>query len=220
MNPNDIVLAVSENVDQIKYADTEKSWKVSDQITIDWRNVLPRPPNNSSEQTLKELQYLSRVTNRLSFQQKELVELVDDEPLELFKPTLKKYGLTLDRPRFKEVWKITRPVIMNLKWMFNRPRPDQLAPRFGLNINIIQSKTHRTPAYPSGHTAYAAMGAHLLSARYPEYSGLFFRSVKVAAYARCLQGVHYPSDNAVAMAISAVIWEDIKYTTFLETETV
>ena len=30
----------SENINSVKYTDSKRSWKVSDRITIDWRNVL------------------------------------------------------------------------------------------------------------------------------------------------------------------------------------
>ena len=40
--------AFSENINSVKYTDSKKSWKVSDRITIDWKNVLPDPPANNS----------------------------------------------------------------------------------------------------------------------------------------------------------------------------
>ena len=48
------------------------------------------------------------------------------------------------------------------------PRPgqaeeDQLADLLDYNINVTESRTHHTPAYPSGHTVYAALGAYLFS---------------------------------------------------------
>jgi acid phosphatase (class A) len=108
------------------------------------------------------------------------------------------------------------PVIKNIKYKFNRPRPYQLASIYNIEINAIMTKTHRTPSYPSGHTAYAALGAYILSAKYPKYSSDFFSKVSLAGMARMLQGVHYPSDNEAAMIISGAIWEDIRYSLFPE----
>tara|TARA_R110000737_G_scaffold347568_1_gene379363 strand:- start:172 stop:516 length:345 start_codon:yes stop_codon:yes gene_type:complete len=108
------------------------------------------------------------------------------------------------------------PVIENLKYKFNRPRPYQLAPLYNININIIETNSHKRPAYPSGHTAYAALGAYILSAKYPQYSSEFFSQVSTAGMARMLQGVHYPSDNEASMVISAAIWENIRYDLFPE----
>lgn len=185
---------------------------VSDLITIGWESVLPEPRANSSPETLKELEYLAKLTKRLSYFDKILIETVDNEPLDLFSRTLSRNKLKpITKKQWEKIWNLARPVVMNLKIKFNRPRPYQLADIYGLKINVIETETHNTPAYPSGHTYYTAIAAHLYSAMYPDYSGEFFHKVNLAGLARCLQGVHYPSDNDAAMALSGVVWEDIKY---------
>jgi len=208
--------SIAERIDTVVYTDTSKSWKVSKSITIDWKSVLPSPPKNNSEETKKELDYLAKLTDSLSIADKNLVSLVDNEPLDLYNDILRRHGLKMPRDKFKKVWNISLPIIMNLKYQFNRPRPEQLAKFYGLTINVIETKTHQTPAYPSGHTAYAAMGAYLLSDMYPEHSGEFFSRVGDAGHARCLQGVHYPSDNEASMVITGAIWQDIRYKMFPE----
>ena len=100
---------------------------------------------------------------------------------------------------------------MILKYKYDRPRPFQLAGVYNKEINIIETGTHSTPAYPSGHTAQGGVCAGLLSALYPEYSSEFYAMVEEVGDARMLQGVQYPSDKDAAMLISAAIWEDIKY---------
>ena len=206
--------SIAERIDTVVYTDTSKSWKVSKSITIDWKSVLPSPPKNNSEETKKELDYLAKLTDSLSIADKNLVSLVDNEPLDLYNDILRRHGLKMPRDKFKKVWNISLPIIMNLKYQFNRPRPEQLAKFYGLTINVTETKTHQTPAYPSGHTAYTAMGAYLLSDMYPEHSGEFFSKVGDAGYARCLQGVHYPSDNEASMVITGAIWQDIRYKLF------
>ena len=100
---------------------------------------------------------------------------------------------------------------MNLKWQYNRPRPHQLSPKFGVEINYISTDTTDTPSYPSGHTAYAAMLASVLSEMYPEYSGELYELVNVAGKAREMQGVHYESDNDASMVIVGALWQDVRY---------
>ena len=80
----------------------------------------------------------------------------------------------------------------------------------------LESDSMKSPAYPSGHTAYAALGAYLLADMYPEQSSEFFGKVGDAGHARCLQGVHYPSDNEAAMVITGAIWQDVRYKMFPE----
>ena len=218
MKLSDIEKAFSENINSIKYTDSKKSWKVSDRITIDWKNVLPKPPANNSKETRKELEYLQNLTKNLTVQEKALVHLVDGEPLDIYNPILKKHRLEMPKKDFKKIYNLTYPVIMNLKHQYNRPRPKQLGDRLGFKINVIETKTHHTPAYPSGHTVYAAMGAYLLADKYPELSSEFFRKISDAGLARCLQGVHYPSDNEASMVISSAIWQDLRYKLFPDLE--
>ncbi len=214
----DLDKAFSENINSVKYTDSKKSWKVSNRITIDWRNVLPDPPANNSKETRKELEYLQAITKNLTISDRNLIELVDKEPLDLYASVLKSYGLKMPNLDFDKIWNITRPIIMNLKHQYNRPRPEQLAERLGFKVNVVKTKTHQTPAYPSGHTAYAAMGAYLLADMYPELSSGFFKKIGEAGLARCLQGVHYPSDNEASMVISGAIWQDIRYKLFPDLE--
>jgi acid phosphatase (class A) len=218
MKLSDIEKAFSENINSIKYTDSKKSWKVSDRITIDWKNVLPKPPSNNSKETRKELEYLQNLTKNLTVQEKALVHLVDGEPLDIYNSILKKHRLEMPKKDFKKIYNLTYPVIMNLKHQYNRPRPKQLGDRLGFKINVIETKTHHTPAYPSGHTVYAAMGAYLLADKYPELSSEFFRKISDAGLARCLQGVHYPSDNEASMVISSAIWQDLRYKLFPDLE--
>ena len=69
--------AFSENINSVKYTDSKKSWKVSDRITIDWKNILPDPPANNSKETQKELDYLQAITKNLTFRDKNLIELAN-----------------------------------------------------------------------------------------------------------------------------------------------
>ena len=214
MDYSEIVEQFSAKIDSLKYTDKDKSWDVSEDITIGWRRILPEPPKNTSKRTLMELEYLAKLTKNIDGADEYLIKLVDKEPLDLFNDTLRRNNLDFDRADFKKIWNIGLPIIMNLKYQYNRARPEQLAPFFGLTINVQKTSTHQTPAYPSGHTAYTAFAAYLLSDMYPKFSSEFFHQVGVTGYARCLQGVHYPSDNEASMIISGAIWEDVRYKLF------
>lgn len=206
--------SLSSKLDSVVYTENTKTWKVSNLVTIDWEGVLPSPPKNTSDQTKKELIYLQDITNNLSYEDKNLIRLVDKEPLDLYKPIFEKIRQPMPVKDFKKIWKISEPIVMNLKHKFNRPRPKQLADLLDYSINVAETETHHTPAYPSGHTVYAALGAYLFSDMYPQYSSEFFKMINLAGFARCLQGVHYPSDNEASMVISGAIWQDVRYKLF------
>ena len=105
----DLDKAFSENINSVKYTDSKKSWKVSNRITIDWRNVLPDPPANNSKETRKELEYLQAITKNLTISDRNLIELVDKEPLDLYASVLKSHGLKMPNLDFDKIWNITRP---------------------------------------------------------------------------------------------------------------
>ena len=199
-----------KSIDSIGYTDKKESMKVDSIITLDWQNLLVEPPKNSSYVTKRELEYLQSITSRKTEREKELIKLVDKESLELFIPILKERGLEVPYKLVAETWELVWPVIYNLKFKFNRPRPEQLAPLYQIKVDVTETTTHQTPAYPSGHTSYAALIAHILSDMYPKYRNLFFRQVGIAGFARCVQGVHYPSDNQAAIDATKYIWQNIK----------
>jgi len=210
--------SLSSRLDSVVYTNKTRTWKVNKIITIDWEGVLPEPPKNTSEETKKELQYLEKLTSNLGYEEKNLIDLVDKEPLDLYKPIFSKMGKPIPKKDFEKIWKISEPIVMNLKHKFNRPRPKQLGDLLNYKINVTESRTHNTPAYPSGHTVYAALGAYLFSDMYPHKSSEFFKMISLAGLARCLQGVHYPSDNEASMVISGAIWQDVRYKLFPQLE--
>ena len=204
---------VSDNIVSMKYSDNippEK--KVSDLVSIDWKNVLPEPPENNSQITREEIQEVSELSDKRTDRQVELVMVVDKDIRVMFERLLKDNNLSYPAEKIKKIYNtIVFPVIMNLKWQYNRPRPYQLAPKFGVKIDYIPTDTINTPSYPSGHTAYATIIASVLSEMYPEFSSEFYELVNVAGKAREIQGVHYESDNDASMVIVGALWQDIKY---------
>ena len=192
--------------------DLEPDKKVSNLISIDWRNVLPEPPKNNSEVTRQELMELSKLTKNRTQEQLELVMAVDKKVDDIFIEYLEKANLSFPQKIVDKLYNtIFYPIFMNLKWQYNRPRPYQLGPLLGIEIDYIETKTHHTPAYPSGHTAYGAMLASFLSEIYPSHSSNFYNLANVVGLARKLQGVHYESDNSSAMVIAGAIWEDVRF---------
>ncbi len=216
---SEINKSIASSIDSVVYKENLKNRKVSSIITIDWGGVKQEPPKNTAEETRKELEYLQSLTSNLSYEEKNLVHLVDKEPLDLYKPIFDSMGQPIPKKEFKKLYNIADPIITNLKNKFNRPRPKQLGDLLDYRINVIETKTHHTPAYPSGHTIYAALGAYLFSDMHPHRSSEFFKMIEVAGFARCLQGVHYPSDNEASMVISGAIWQDVRYKLFPNLQT-
>ncbi len=206
------------NIDKITYVDNFE-YKNSRYASMDFPevggldlfNIAPEPPKNSSDITRNELLYLQRITTSRSKSQMELIHTIDDDPMHLFKKVVSKYNLDFPTNFFKAAYYTSVIAIVDhLKFFYNRPRPYQLARHYDIRVNRIITKTHKTPAYPSGHTMYAALISEILSDKYPQHKQEFEKQVSLCGEARELQGVHYPSDNTASIKIMKTIYPQIK----------
>ena len=136
--------------------------------------------------------------------------MADNEPSDLFMPYLKRNSLSYPKELIDLALDNTYPVWLKVKYHYKRPRPFQLAPHLGFVISVIQTKTHQTPAYPSGHQTEASTIAEVLSSLYPEHKAKFYEIGAMVGRARVLQGVHYQSDNDAAMYMTRLLWANIK----------
>ena len=210
--------SIVESIDNIKFS-TDKDfeyWKKNPYpivvgLDIEWKNLIPNPPPNRSEQTKSELRQVQLVSTNRTDAEVKLVYEVDKDPGLIFVPFLENKKLRYPKEEIEAYWSVIYPLVMNLKWFYNRPRPYQLGPKYGMEIKYIRTETHNTPAYPSGHTAYGNLVSLVLSEKYPEYAKDFKVFSDQTGEARVLQGVHYPSDNDAAVKLTNNIWRDIKY---------
>jgi hypothetical protein len=86
-----------------------------------------------------------------------------------------------------------------------------LAKYYDLNIDVIVTDTHHTAAYPSGHTVYSSLVAHIIEYYYPTVNKQKLDSlVKDTGKARILQGVHYPSDNLASIKLTKFLFNKLK----------
>ena len=83
------------------------------------------------------------------------------------------------------------PIILFCKNLFNRARPKQI----NKNLNVFESISANTPAFPSGHTCQAYYLAKKLSIKYPEKKEVLFELAEKCGQARIYAGLHYPSDH-------------------------
>ena len=206
----------SKDVDDLKYElepnDRDKEWlkKEHPLLTLDWLDLIPEPPKNSSQSTRSDLEEIEKETRDVSKEEFDLIMLVDKEPSDLFQPYLKKHNLKYPKELIDKVLDNVYPVWLKLKYHYKRPRPFQLAPHLGYVISVIQTKTHQTPSYPSGHSIEGSIIAEVLSTLYPEHESTFKDFARSVGRARLLQGVHYQTDNEASYIVAEKCWENIK----------
>lgn len=206
------------SIDKITYVDNfeyKKSHYASMDFPelgkIDLFNIVSDPAKNSSQTTKNELLYLQRLTKNLSKSDVDLVYKVDDDPMYLFKEFVFDNKLEFPTQFFTVMYyTCVIAVVDHLKYFYNRARPYQLADYYNIKINRIVTKTHGTPAYPSGHTMYAGLIAEILADKYPKHSNKLNTFVDMCGKARELQGVHYPSDNEASKKIIKTIYPQLK----------
>lgn len=105
----------------------------------------------------------------------------------------------------------TKPLIIKLKFYFQRPRPYQLAEHYKLKLFPYSSKSASSPSYPSGHTLQARVICHVLGNHFPERFEFFENLAKDVEYSRLYMGLHYPSDNDYALYIAETIIRDKEF---------
>ena len=220
LTPDEIIKELgsvfSNKVDSIKYVEGETpKWQLPDVFKgVDPSTVLTTPPTNTSKTTLKEIKIVKDATEKRK-KDKDFEKFVlefDETPWKPFERRLLKNGFSQDKVdhmkfHFNNVWKNSKNLVKTFKHHFNRPRPAQIAPFFGIEIDVLKTETHHTPAYPSGHVVIA----YLMNKIVEDYTGSSCckEFVGLMGAARIGQGVHYPSDNAAGVELGEFIWEKL-----------
>lgn len=190
------IVTSKKPIDEVAYLEHKVNYHDNISIlNIDLDKIIPPPPKNSSLTTAKELEEISKATKSRTSSEIELISSVDKDPVHIFTDYLRRNNLTFPKEKFYSYYNIVEQYVFALKYHYNRARPEQLAPYYNLDINVLYTETHHTPAYPSGHTMYAELTAQILADQYPEHKEVFFKLSDYCGLARILQGVHYPSDN-------------------------
>lgn len=162
---------------------------------IDLTALLPPPPDvSSAQERADEEQVTTAVMGRSPAQ---FLEAEEDSMRSVFFFS-KSIGPGFDSARlpgtarfFSHVRSDVERLIDQAKTYWGRPRPNGAQKARG--------------SYPSGHAAFAAATAILLSQLMPSKRDAIFRQAGMFAENRILLGVHYPSDVAAGWTAGTVV---------------
>lgn len=148
-----------------------------------------KPPKNGSEEVMDELMLLDSLPLITKF-----VKTTDDI-FPHFEKYFKSKKIEFPNKELKDIVKDTLPIILKLKYHYNRPRPQQLANKKGLEFHEEPLKSTKTPSYPSGHATQGRLIARILADRYPKHKSEINKLGNEIGTGRLVAKVHYPSDD-------------------------
>lgn len=199
------------NLDDIKYGNPAKDH--IQKVKIDVAGLLKKSielgiikdildnypfPANSSDETKKELEYLSSLTNNSTKEQKRYCELMENHHYDLFVVVAKKLGLKIKKEEILKWVGDVDPITFYLKNKFNRPRPYQLAKELGIKLYPIIRTDANSASYPSGHSLDFLVILYHFAKLKPDSVKILNNFYQKIKNVRELSGVHYPSDRKVS----------------------
>ena len=173
---------------------------------------IPEPPANSSMEAAKELLTVQGATYLRGEGMTKSIKKHDKDPAFAVKTYLSLFGLEFDEDYITKVIKESTILIKYLKNKFNRPRPFQLAPYFGIDLEILDSKSNKTPSYPSGHSTQARLVAEIYGEKYPDHRSNLIKAAEECGGGRVMAGFHYPSDHKAGIYLAKRLFKMLKKT--------
>jgi len=172
--------------------------------------VLSPPPTNSSLETGKEMLHVQGATFLVTEAITRSIKKHDKDPAHSIKIYLDLFGLKYNQEHITKLIEESTIIIREQKNKFNRPRPYQLAPYFGVNLNVLNSKTNRTPSYPSGHSTQARLVAEIYAEKYPSHRENIIRASEECGFGRVIGGFHFPSDHSAGITLAKRLFNRLK----------
>lgn len=114
---------------------------------------------------------------------------------------------------FQNIVDETKPILLKLKYHFQRPRPYVLAQYYRQSVFPILTPSAISPSFPSGHVFQMALLTETLGSAEPRtYNDLNNLLLDICEQ-RLFYRLHYPSDNDTAILFAKKIVQSKEWTT-------
>lgn len=111
-----------------------------------------------------------------------------------------------------EIDKDINPLIMRLKYFYQRPRPFQLSSYYKLKLFPFNSTSDKSPSYPSGSTIKAYVILNVLGCKEPILYKTSKKMIDDIANSRTYLGLNYPTDNDFSYQVAQEILKHKSFT--------
>lgn len=166
-------------------------------------------PANDSEETKAELQELVNTTNQLADNEELAMrfDLYDTSFEKYMAESLAQSGVPLGDVDvlLQSIKNDIKPLLVKLKYHYQRVRPYQLSKMLGMELISYKSTAADSPSYPSGHAFQSRVYAEVLGNRYPQFHKALHDLATDIMWSRIYMGVHYMSDCQFADYAASVV---------------
>jgi hypothetical protein len=173
-------------------------------------------PSNISTLTQDELDVLVEYQKQFNYLPKSTIKRYEAYDNDLIKSAAnfiynRHNGYDL-RELFNEIITSTKPILLKLKYKYQRPRPYVLAAHYKKSVFPVNTITAISPSFPSGHVFQMALLVETLGSMEPiMYNDLQNLMIDISEQ-RLFYRLHYPSDNDVAMQFAKIICQSKEWT--------
>ena len=94
----------------------------------------------------------------------------------------------------EEIINMTKPLLLKIKYKFQRPRPFQLASYYKESLFPRKSNSADSPSFPAGHTFQMNLIQETIGSIYPDTYADLRKLTKEVNEQRLFYGLHFPSD--------------------------
>lgn len=168
-------------------------------------------PKNSSEATKEELNYLiTRIKEtQVDKEKQKLYQTFDIYLDEYYIKFLSQYDIPREKvqPVIESIHDDIKPLIVKLKYFFQRPRPFQLAYYYKLKLMSFMTLGADSPSFPSGHAIESKVLSEVLGNMFPQLYAPLSKIADEVCDSRIGLGIHYQSDIDVGIYVAEKICE-------------
>jgi hypothetical protein len=161
------------------------------------------PPLQNSDAARKSIEELILIGSAQTEEDKEFVKDAEHDMKSIFIKFLKLNGVedvTVDD--LKEISKQLDPITFHLKYIFNYPRPYQLAGELEIPLFPSQTTDACSPAYPSGHSIDSFVIGGLLGKKFPQLKDVVEKLAAKISRSRLQGGIHFEFDQEFGRQIA------------------